>query len=115
MDGNEFEEVHTDVLLYSYCTEDDKNFQPLGKFGGNKCVRLEEGINARLVFGQDEAIFQSAQLNECCWMIDGKTTLCTKGQKKGIMVSTLVLHAFGFCLDITSEQLSESNKRREGK
>jgi hypothetical protein len=25
------------------------------------------------------------------------------------------LHAFGFCLDITSEQLSESNKRREGK
>jgi hypothetical protein len=54
-DGNEFAEVHTDVL-YSY-SDDDKTLPPLGEFGGNKSVRLKEGVKPRLVFGQDEAIF----------------------------------------------------------
>jgi hypothetical protein len=34
-------------------------------------------------------------------MIDGKMILCTKGQGKGIIVGALVLHAFGFGLNIT--------------
>jgi hypothetical protein len=37
------------------------------------------------------------------------------GQGKGIMVSALVLRAFGFGLNITSEKLSEINRRCEGK
>jgi hypothetical protein len=112
-DGKEWAEVHTDVL-YNY-GDNDNNLPVLGKFGGNVSVRLKEGMKARLVFGQDEAIFRSSQLNECCWMVDGKTTLQTKGLGKGIMVSALVSRAFGFGFNTTREQLSEINVRREGK
>ena len=103
-EGNEFAEVHTDDVPYNY-GDDDNKLPPLGEFRGNTSVRLKEGVEPCLVFGQDEAIFRSSQLNECCWMVDGKTTLRTKGLRKGIMVSALVSRAFGFGLNITSEKL----------
>jgi len=70
----------------------------IGPYGGNISIRLPIDSKPRLYFGQDEAIYRSSQLNECCWTVDGETTLRTKGLGTGVMVSAMVSRAFGFGL-----------------
>ena len=105
-------ELHADVVC-SY-TNNKSNLPPLGDLGGSISVRLPEGTKPWLVFGQDEVIFRSSQLNENCWTVDGESTLRTKGQGTGLIVSAFVSRAFGLGLKIGEEQLAEINKTREG-
>ena len=112
-EGTAMVEVHVDTI-YAY-DETDKDLPPLGEFGGNTSVRLEEGVKPRLYFGQDEAIYRSSQLNDCCWVIDGVQILRSKGLGVGVMASALVSRAFGFGYELNDQQLSEINKTREGK
>mgnify|MGYP001372746814 CR=1 FL=1 len=108
----EMVELHVDVV-YSYSNA-DKNSPPLHTLGGNASVRLPEGQKPWLVFGQDEAIYRSSQLNESCWTLDGESTLREKWQGIGLMVSAFVSRAFALGMIITEEQLAEINKIREG-
>lgn len=62
----------------------------LASKGGNVSVRLPKGSKPKIIFGQDEAIFRSSQLNNSCWTVDGKTTLRTKGLGTGLMISAMV-------------------------
>jgi len=74
--------------LYMYSDEDNMRKLPvIGNLGGSPSVRLPHGVKPRLIFGQDEAIFRSSQLNESYWTVDGDSTLRTKELGIGIMVS----------------------------
>ena len=105
-------EAHVDDL---YMYDEDKNLPILGPYGGNTSVRLPEGEKPIITFGQDEAIFRSSQLNESCWQIDGVSMLRTKGLGVGLMASAMVSRAFGFGMEIGSEDLLEINMLRVGK
>ena len=83
-------------------------------FGGDLGVRLQSTSKPTLVFGQDEAIYRSSQLNKSCWTVDGESTLCSKGLGVGLMVSAMVSRAMGFGMVVTDEQLLEINRRRLG-
>jgi len=75
-------EIHSDQL-YTYGPKDVK----IPTLGGNRSVRLPDGMNTRLVFGQDEAIYRSSQFIESCWTLDRESTLRTNGLGIGLMVS----------------------------
>ena len=74
-------EIYSDQL-YTYGPKDVE----LPTLGGNRSVRLPDGMKIRLVFGQDEAIYRSSQLNESCWTLDSESTLRTKGLGIGLML-----------------------------
>ena len=50
-----------------------------------------------------------------CWNLDSKATLRTKGLVTGVMVSDMVLRAFGFGFEITEERLLVINNARMDK
>ena len=106
-------EMHVDDI-YAY-NESDCDLPSLPPFGGNLSVRLKPNQRPRIAFGQDEAIFRSSQLNDSCWTIDGESTLRTKGQGSGIMVSAIVSRAFGFGLAVNDAQLLVINAERKDK
>ena len=60
--------------VYSYETNEG-NLPFLPSFGGDLSVRIPTGEQPILVFGQDEAIYRSSQLNKSCWTVDGESTL----------------------------------------
>ena len=106
-------EVHVDDV-YKY-DQIEEGLPVLDAYGGSVSVRKPEGKKPVVTFGQDEAIFRSSQLNESCWQIDGVTTLRTKGLGVGLMVSAMTSRAFGFGMDIKSEDMSEINMLRVNK
>ena len=112
-EGREMVEQHVDDV-YSYNNEEDKRkkLPDIGEYGGALSVRLPVGARPRIIFGQDEAIYRSSQLNDNCWCIDDESPLRSKGMDQGIMVSAFVSRAFGFGLEITKEKLDEINKKR---
>jgi hypothetical protein len=74
--GEDMVEVHAD-WLYGY-EEDEKlpnEIPPLPKYGGNLSIRKPESVKPRVLFGQDQAIFRSSELDNLCWAIDGQQTL----------------------------------------
>jgi hypothetical protein len=110
--GSDMVEVHVDTV-YSYdegSTKLPAGIPPLPKIGGYLSIRKPIGSKPRVVFGQDEAIYRSAQLNESCWMIDGQQTLCSKTEGKGRMVSAVCSREFGFGLyPITIQEMQKIN------
>jgi len=92
---------------------EDKS-SPLPSLGGNLSVCKPKESKAKLVFGEDEAIYRSSHHNDSCWTVDGKTKLCTKGLGMGVMVSAFVARALGFGLSISEAQMLEINTSRAG-
>ncbi len=74
-------EVHADAVC-SYnkdaASKLPAGIPPLPDMGGYLSVRMPIGARPRVPFGQDEAIYRSAQLNELCWAIDGQQTMRSK-------------------------------------
>jgi hypothetical protein len=116
--GEEMVEAHADTV----CSHNEEaanlpvGIPPLPDMGGHLSVRKPIGWRPHVPFGQDEAIYRSAQLNESCWMIDGQQTLRLKTEGKGRMVSAAGSRefGFGFC-KITEEQMKTMNEERRGK
>ena len=65
-----------------------------------------------VVFGQEECIFRSSQLNEKTWFVDGKARLRSKGLGRGIMVSSFCSRKFGFSMEISESDLDRVNQYR---
>ena len=93
-EGKQMVEMHVDDI-YSY-NNTEENLPPLPSLGGNLSVRKPKESKAKLVFGQDEAIYRSSQQNDSCWTVDGKITLCTKYLVTGVMVSDFCARVLGF-------------------
>jgi hypothetical protein len=110
--GEEYVEIHVDMLT-NYDTNDEY-LRDL-PFGGNLSVRKPPHMAPLIVFGQDEAIYRSTSLCPHTWTIDGQTPLRTKGSGRAIMVSAIVSREFGFGFELTVEELSAINLRRQGK
>ena len=63
--GRDMTEIHVDDV-YSYDAIEINNLPSLASKGGNASVRLPKGSKPKIIFGQDEAIFRSSQLNDSC-------------------------------------------------
>jgi hypothetical protein len=113
-EGKAFVEVHADTV---YAYEEGKSLPtgtpPLPELGGYLSVRRPPNSKPRVVFGQDEAIYRSSQLNESCWAIDGQQTLRSKGMGVGRMISALCSREFGFGYFISNEELTKINEMRK--
>ena len=68
-----------------------------------------------VVFGQDEAIFCTSQLNNNTWYVNDQANLRSKGMGVGIMVSSFCLRKFGFGMKITENDLEKVNTYWRGK
>ena len=62
-----------------------------------------------VIFGQDETIFCTSQLNNNAWYIDDQTSLQSKKIGVRIMVSSFCSNRFGFGMDMTEGDLSKVN------
>jgi hypothetical protein len=113
-DGDAFVEVHADSI-YSYDANKPlpTGTPPLPELGGFLSVRRPPNSKPRVVFGQDEAIYRSSQLNESCWAIDGQQTLRSKGMGVGRMISAMCSREFGFGYFISNEELTKINEARK--
>ena len=58
-----------------------------------------------VVFGQDEAIFCTSQLNNNTWYVNDQANLRSKGMGVGIMVSSFCSRKFGFGMKMTANNL----------
>ncbi len=110
-DGVDMVECHVDS-----CSTFEETLNGTTRFGGHLSVRRDPGNDRPLlIFGHDECIFKQYHMTKSAWVApDGQRVLVPKDDGQGLMISAFQSREFGFCLEISEEDLKKVNKARVG-
>ena len=102
-------EYHVDVCKHFHTLMKDS------KYGGNLSKFFPQGKKAIILLGHDECIFKQFQFTNKGWVSDeGVREILPKDKGMGVMISAFQSREFGFGMELSSEQLQQVNKKRNG-
>ncbi len=111
--GYHYIEPFTNEKMVEFCVDISEKVLLLGNVGefwGNLSVCFHVGSKPLIAFGHDECIYKQFIMSNMSWVgPNGESNIVPKDDGLGVMISAFQSREFGFCIDVSPDQLKEIN------